>query len=641
MNLLAFASSLMDPWSTSRLRRYRTVADRVVARSEELARLDDDELKELCSRIGWEARTGTPLRRLLPEAFALVREASQRVLGMKHFPVQIMGGIALFEGRIAEMQTGEGKTLTAALPTLLHALAGKGSHVVTTNDYLARRDAELLGPVYERLGLTVGRVCAESTPDERREAYAQDITYGTAQEIGFDFLRDRLEQPPGLLSMLDMSDPLNRGASVQRGHHFVLIDEADSILLDEARTPLIIGLEEPNDPSTVHLFRWCRRTIRDLKRDVDFTYEPEHRRIQLTHAGCRNVLLWSKSTLLGSVDTERIYQHIEHALTAEFGFQRDRDYVVVKDVVQIVDESTGRIMEGRKWQQGLHQSIEAKERLPITAATGEAARVTLQSFFRLYTHVAGMTGTARPARRELKHVYGRRVIVIPTNKPCIREGLPPRVFATIEAKRNAVVDEIARRHAKGQPILVGTPSVAASEALGTLLKKRQLPHQILNAYLHAQEAELMSRAGEVSLITIATNMAGRGTDIRLAEPAKKLGGLHVIATEMHSSARIDRQLVGRAARQGDPGSYQYFLSLEDELFHCLTPDQLARRRRGARPDNNGELAARTWMPFFRRTQRFLEKLHAKARRDLLRQEKQRAVAYRQMGLDPCLELTEN
>jgi preprotein translocase subunit SecA len=631
----------MNPWSSTRLGRYRAVADRIVSRSDGMTGLEDEALTELGRRIAWEARTGTPLRRLLPEAFALVREVSRRVLRMAHFPVQLMGGMALFEGRIAEMQTGEGKTLTAALPTFLHALVGKGCHVVTTNDYLARRDAELLGPVYEKLGLTVGRVCADSTPEERREAYGRDITYGTAQEIGFDFLRDRLQQPPGLLSMLDLSDPLTRGEMVQRGHHFVLIDEADSILLDEARTPLIIGLEEANDPSTVYLYRWCRRTIRDLKRDVDFTFEPEHRRVELTHAGCRNVLLWSKSTLLSSVDTERIYQHIEHALTAELGFRRDRDYVVVKDEVQIVDESTGRIMEGRKWQQGLHQSIEAKERLPITAATGEAARITLQSFFRLYRHVAGMTGTARSARRELKHVYGRRVTVIPTHRPCIRKGFPPRIFATMEAKRNAIVDEIERRHATGQPILVGTPSVAASEALGALLKTRRLPHQILNAYLHEKEAEMMSRAGEVGLITIATNMAGRGTDIRLADAAKPLGGLHVIATEMHSSARIDRQLIGRAARLGDPGSYQFFLSLEDELFHCLTPEQLSRRRRGARPANGGELAARTWMPLFHRTQRFLEKLHAKSRRDLLRQEKQRAISYRQMGLDPCLELTEN
>ena len=626
----------------TRLQRYRGTADRVIRRSEELTCLGEDELTVLARKIGWEARTGTPLHRLLPEAFALVRETSRRVLGMPHFPVQLMGGTALFEGRIAEMQTGEGKTLTATLPAFLHALAGLGCHVITTNDYLARRDVELMGPVFERLGLTVGRVCAESTPDQRREAYASDITYGTAQEIGFDFLRDRLQQPPGLLSMIDSTDPLSQSAStVQRGHHFALIDEADSILIDEARTPLIIGLELPNDPATVHLFRWSCRTIAKLQREVDYTYEPEHRRVKLTRPGCRNVLLLSKSSLLASVDTERIYEHIEQALTAKLGFRRDRDYVIVKDEVQIVDESTGRIMDGRKWQGGLHQSIEAKERLPISAATGEAARVTLQSFFRLYTHVAGMTGTGSPARRELKHVYGRRVTVIPTHRPCIRRGLASRVFATMEAKRIAVIDEIERRHATGQPLLVGTPSVAASEALGAMLKSRGLRHEILNAYLHEQEAELISRAGESGAITIATNMAGRGTDIKLAEATRSLGGLHVIATEMHSSARIDRQLIGRAARQGDPGSFQFFLSLEDELFHCLTRETMVRYRRRAGTGDNGELSARTWLPLFRRTQQFLEKQFARQRRDLLRQEKQRNLSYRQMGLDPCLELTEN
>jgi preprotein translocase subunit SecA len=401
-------------------------------------------------------------------------------------------------------------------------------------------------------------------------------------------------------------------------------------------------MEEPNDPATVHLYRWCRKTLGGLKRDVDFTYEPEHRQAKLTQSGCRNVLLLSKSTLMGSIDTERIYQHVEHAVTAELGFQRDRDYVVVKDQVQIVDESTGRIMDGRKWQQGLHQSIEAKERLPITAATGEAARVTLQRFFRLYTHVAGMTGTALSARRELKHVYGLRVVVIPTHRPCLRQGLPTRIFATLEAKQNAVADEIVRRHATGQPILVGTPSVAASEALGLLLAKRQLPHQILNAHQHEKEAELTRHAGDVGQITIATNMAGRGTDIHLGDQVRKnLGGLHVIATEMHSSARIDRQLIGRAARQGDPGSFQFFLSLGDELFHCLPPDLMSRKRLQAKHHAGGELPVRTWLPFFRKTQRYLEKLHTSQRRDLLRQENQRALAYRQMGLDPCLELTEN
>lgn len=640
MNLQTLFASLFQPLSNGRLGYYRSVAHRVIARSQELEDEPDEGLATLASKIRWQARTGTSLRTLLPEAFALVRETARRLMGKPHFPVQLMGGIALFEGRIIEMQTGEGKTLTATAPAFLHALSGLGCHVITSNDYLASRDVELMGPIYERLGLTVGCVCAESTPEERRSAYSRDITYGTAQEFGFDFLRDRLEQPPWFLSATTSDSLPGADSTLQRGHHFALIDEADSILLDEARTPLIIGLEEPNSPATVYLFRWCRRTIAKLQRDIDFTYEPEHRRAELTDAGCRKVLLLSKSTLLASISTEKIYEHVEHALTAEFGFEKELDYVVVKDTVHIVDESTGRVMEGRKWQRGLHQSIEAKERLPITAATGEAARITLQNYFRQYTHVGGMTGTAWPARSELKKVYSRRVTVIPTHRPCIRKGLPPRIFATMAAKREAIANEVTRRHVAGQPLLIGTPSVAASQALSEILKSRRIRHQVLNAYHHEHEAELISHAGELKTITIATNMAGRGTDIRIEADACERGGLHVIATEMHSSARIDRQLIGRAGRQGDPGSYQFFLSLEDELFQCLPPGQLARYRRNARPDVKGEVAAMTWLPLFRRTQRLQEVLHMRHRRSLLRQEKQRDLGYRQMGLDPCLELME-
>jgi len=637
MNLLALVSCLQS----SPLRRFRITADRITARSDAMVGLTDDELTNLARKTGWQARTGVSLRRLLPEAFALVREATRRTMGIAHHPVQIMGGIALFEGRIAEMQTGEGKTLTAALPTFLHALAGQGSHVITSNDYLARRDCKLLAPVFKRLGLTVGRVSADTTIDDRREAYACDVTYGTAQEIGFDFLRDRLQRPPGMLANEDSYDPLFKGReAVQRGHHFALIDEADSILLDEARTPLIIGLEQANNPATVYLYRWSRRAMRHLIRDEDYIFDPEQRHVELTRTGCRNVLLRSKSTLLATVDTERIYEHVENALTAELGYEIERDYVVVDNTVQIVDESTGRIMDGRKWQQGLHQSIEAKEGLPITAATGEAARVTLQSFFRLYRHVAGMTGTASSAKRELRKVYGRKVLVIPTHRPCIRQGLPTRVFSTMDDKRVAITEEVIRRHATGQPVLIGTPSVAASAALHMLLNYARVPHQVLNAYYHQQEAELMSHAGDVGMVTIATNMAGRGTDIHIGPAARELGGLHVIATEMHSSSRIDRQLIGRAARQGDPGSFQFFLSLEDELFSCLAPAVLARRQRLAHPDEQGEISADAWLPFFKKTQRGLERLHERLRRDLLRQEKGRSVTYRQMGLDPCLELTE-
>lgn len=619
--------------------KIRGLANRIIARSGELATAADSELTIAARRMHWEAQTGVSSKTLLLEAFALVRETSRRVLGMAHFPVQVMGGIVLQAGHIAEMQTGEGKTLTAVLPIFLQSLAGLGCHVVTSNDYLAERDVTLLRPLYERLGLTVGLVVAKSTPGERRDAYASDITYGTAQEMGFDFLRDRMQQPAGSWST-DGESLGTESRAVQRGHHFVLIDEVDSILVDEGKTPLVIGMVTPNDAATVSLYRWSRRSIPDLVRERDFSYEPQHRRAQLTAAGCRKVLLQPKTTLLESINSERFFGAVENALTAELGFQRDRDYLVAKGEVRIVDGSTGRVMEGRKWEQGLHQSIEAKEYLPISPATGEAARLTMQSYFRLYTQVAGMSGTARPARQEFKQVYKRRVIVIPTHRRCLRRKLATRIFATIESKRLAIVDEIAIRHATGQPLLIGTPSVAASVALGDLLAVRNLPFLLLNANEHERESELIRLAGEVGQITIATNMAGRGTDIQVGEDVQLLGGLHVISTEMHMSSRIDQQFIGRTARQGDVGSYQFFLSLEDELLLCLEPEVLSSQRRRARPDLHGEICVDSWLPFYQRTQRFLERLHAKQRHALLKQEKQRVTTYRRMGLDPFLELTE-
>jgi preprotein translocase subunit SecA len=376
-----------------------------------------------------------------------------------------------------------------------------------------------------------------------------------------------------------------------------------------------------------------------LASGVDFVYEPDRRSVYLTDAGCRKVLLMAKPSLLDSIDSERIYKHVEQALVARLGFHRDRDYVVVDDEVAIVDESTGRVMEGRKWQDGLHQAVEAKELLPITAATGQAARITVQSLFREYNHLAGMTGTAVQARRELKKTYQLKVTPIPTHRPCIRRGLPPRIFASMQAKRNAVAAEIEALHLSQRAVLVGTPSVDASEALSALLHERDIPHQVLNARYHEQEAEIVKLAGQPGKVTIATNMAGRGTDIILHDTVRDRGGLHVIATEMHSSARIDRQLVGRAARQGDPGSFRFFLSLEDELLRCLKAQVRERAVQRATPDASGELPP-TWLAFFKKTQRLLEKLHGKNRRDLLRQEKQRLQTYERMGLDPYLDLTE-
>jgi len=621
------------------------MADDIIQRSDRLTTLSDEELLAMARKVRWDARAGIPLDQLLPEAYALVRESAARTLNMRHFPVQIMGAIAMFEGHIAEMQTGEGKTLTATMPAFLRALPGQGCHVVTVNDYLAGRDCKIMGPVYETLGLTVGKILEKMEADERRQNYAADITYGTSKEMGFDFLRDRLRkgatQEDGTPTVRRFLRTLEGSEEpVQRGHHFALIDEADSILIDEARTPLIIGLTQPNDPSTVNLFRWSNRAAHQLQPRTDYVYEPERRNAWLTDAGCRKLVLMSKPSLLSSIDTERIYSQVEKALTAKHAFERDRDYVIVDNKVVIVDEGTGRVMDGRKWQDGLHQAIEAKEMVPITAATGEAARITVQSFFRQYTHLAGMTGTALQAASELRRTYRLKVTRIPTNRPCIRYGMPPRFFTTQDAKRNAIVDTIQELRAAGRSILVGTPSVEASEALGLLLKDRLIPHLILNARYHEQEAEIVADAGHAGHVTIATNMAGRGTDILLEDEVRRGGGLHVIATEMHSSKRIDRQLVGRSARQGDPGSFQFFLSLEDELLRCREPKEVARKRRVALPDRYGELG-RTWLRYFRRVQNFLERMHQRQRKHLLKQERHRLEQYENMGLDPYLELTES
>ena len=632
--LLHYGKSGFRP-NAGRLSRWRVITAEILQLVEQLRNLGPNELVTRGRDIRWRAKAGIPLAKLMPEAYALVIEASRRTTGMVHYPVQIMGAIGLFEGGIAEMQTGEGKTLTATLPTYLYALHGLGCHVITVNDYLAQRDAEKMGPIYRLLDLTVGCVQTQMTPPQRKQAYGNDITYGTAKEFGFDFLRDRLrrggparEQQARLVSETDVSDE----GIVQRGNHFALIDEA--------RTPLIIALTQPNDSATTNLYRWSDRATQNLALGVDFLYEPDKRQAFLTDAGCRKVLLMGKPSLLDSIDTERIYKQVEQSLIARNGFKKDRDYVIAenKEIV-IVDESTGRMMEGRRWQEGLHQAIEAKEMVPITASTGQAARITVQSYFREYKHLAGMTGTAYQVRRELNRVYGLKVTVIPTHRVCLREALQPKLYKHLAQKMQAVADDILEMWSHGRSILVGTPSVEKSEMLGAVLKERGIPHTILNAKYHAQEAEIVSQAGQPNRVTIATNMAGRGTDILLHDEVRAAGGLHVIATELHSSKRIDRQLVGRSARQGDPGTYRFYLSLEDELLRCLS----ARKRRSilnrATTNAQGELAP-AWMNFFNRTQRYLERLHAKQRKDVLKREQYRTEYSNKMGLDPFLELTD-
>jgi len=628
----------------ARVSHWRNIAKRIVTLSESFANYSDAELLASANDVRWRAKSGTSLRALMPEAYALVRESARRVIGQQHYLAQIIGGIGLFEGGLAEMQTGEGKTLTATLPSFLRALPGRGCHVVTVNDYLANRDCEMMEPVYAALGLSVGCVVSASEPDERRRSYWKDITYATSREIGFDFLRDRLKVGSKLdethRSFVFHHDDMSSEGPVQRGHYFALVDEADSVLIDDAVTPLIIGLARESTPAIEALLNWSRDLVPQLVIEVDFLFDPAKRTVELTNAGTRKVVLADKPPLLSSFDTEKLYTHVEQAIRARLAYEKGRDYVITKkQEIAIVDESTGRTLDGRKWQMGLHQAIESKETVPITEETGEAARITVQTFFRRYENIAGMTGTGIQAAREFQHTYGLVVTIIPTHRPCIRQGLPPRIFATQEAKRSALVPEIERLHNSGRAILIGTPSVEASEVLGKALNAVGVDCQILNAHFHEVEAQIVAQAGQPQRVTIATNMAGRGTDIHLHDDVRANGGLHVIATEMHTNRRIDRQLVGRAARQGDPGSFQFWLSLEDELFRYLSQDRIEKIRGRTNPDRNGELSL-SWLQTFRRTQRTIESRERKYRKQLLKQEKSREKMCRAMGLDVYLELAE-
>ncbi len=605
--------------------------------------MSDAELTRRAQELRWRARSGIPLARLLPEAYALVREAARRTLRKQHYVVQIMGGIALFEGGLAEMQTGEGKTLTATLPVFLRALVGRGCHVITVNDYLAQRDAHELRPLYGLLGLTVGCIQSDDTPEQRRAAYRADITYTTGREVGFDFLRDRLKQTIGVdesesATVFDSElQPAETG--VQRGLYFALIDEADSVLIDDAGTPMIIAMEDSMTKSARDLYAWSRQTALRLAPREDYFFDWTHRTAELTNGGCRKLLIRPKPTTLNAVDAEKLYHHVEQALRAELGFLRGRDYVVKEGEVSIVDESTGRVLEGRKWQDGLHQAVEMKEEVTLSAETGDAARITVQTFFRRYEHLAGMSGTAIAAAQEFRRTYRLHVTAIPTHRRARRIQRSPRIFPTLEAKYAALGQEIQRLQTAGHAVLVGTPSVQASERLGQMLTELQVSHRILNALQHAVEAEIVADAGQPHRVTIATNMAGRGTDILLHDEVRRQGGLHVLATEIHSSRRIDRQLIGRCARQGDPGVYQFWLSLEDELFHDVPAALHHEWRLAAVPNARGELPRR-WFHVFRRVQRQIESRQRRQRRQLLRQDQEREKTWRAMGLDPYLELTE-
>ncbi len=524
---------------------------------EKMEALSDDELKAQTGKFKEILANGGTLEEILPEAFATVREASKRVLKMRPFDVQIMGGIVLFESKIAEMKTGEGKTLTATFPMYLHGLTGKGAHLVTVNDYLATRDAHDMGELYKWLGLSVGCIKADISDEERKEAYSCDITYGTNNEFAFDYLRDNMK-----FSLEDY---------VQREHNFCIVDEVDSILIDEARTPLLIsGPSEGNS----NLYQIANQVVPRLAKETHFTVDEKGHSAMLTDDGVIEVQKMMNIDNLFSMENTSLVHHLNQALRAHHLFHRDTNYVVKDGSVVIVDEFTGRLKEGSRWSDGLHQAIEAKEGVGIKQENQTLASITFQNYFRLYKSLAGMTGTADTEAEEFKKIYDLDVVVIPTNLPMVRDDQADVIYKNSVAKYKAVANLIEDLYRKGQPVLVGTITIEHSEEIAKVLKKRKIPHEILNAKNHAREAEIIKNAGQLKAVTIATNMAGRGTDIKPSKEALELGGLFILGTERHESRRIDNQLRGRSGRQGDPGVSKFFLSLEDDLMRIFGSNRI-------------------------------------------------------------------
>jgi preprotein translocase subunit SecA len=553
---MAFLKTLFDG-NERDIARLRRTSERVNALEPETAALSNDELRAKTDEFRARLAEGELLDAMLPEVFAVVREAGKRTLGMRHFDVQIMGGQVLFEGRIAEMKTGEGKTLVATLPIYARALEGRGVHLVTANDYLARRDAEWMGQIYQFLGLTVGIIQHGLEPAERRAQYACDVTYVTNNEVGFDYLRDNMAW-----QVEDL---------VQRGLYFALVDEVDSILIDEARTPLIIS--GPSQEST-ELYEKFAQIVPRLKKGEDYTVDEKAHAVPITEAGVAKVeKMLGVSNLYDQRNIELAHQ-LNAALKAWNLFHRDQQYIVKDGEVIIVDEFTGRLMHGRRYSDGIHQGIEAKEGIKVRGEDQTLATITFQNLFRLYDHLAGMTGTAKTEEREFRDIYGLDVVVVPTNRPMVRKDNPDIVYKSEKAKFDAVVDEIIAEHQKGRPVLVGTRSIEKSELLAAMLRRKGVECNVLNAKFHEQEAEIIKDAGQDGQVTIATNMAGRGTDIKLGDGVVSHGGLHIIGTERHESRRIDNQLRGRSGRQGDPGSSRFYISLEDEVMRLFGGERL-------------------------------------------------------------------
>ena len=686
---MGLMDKIFGTYSERELKRIYPIRDKVLSLEEQYSKMSDKELKDMTPKLKERLANGETLDDILPDAFATCREAAWRVLGMKHFPVQIIGGIVLHQGRIAEMKTGEGKTLVATLPVYLNALTGKGVHVVTVNDYLAKRDSEEMGKVYRWLGLKVGLVIHDIEPAQRQEAYKADITYGTNNEFGFDYLRDNMQ--------------IYKENRVQRGHYYAVVDEVDSILIDEARTPLIISGR--GDKST-DLYKIADRFARSLRMykvkelddkeehddvvDADYIVDEKAKTATLTKAGVKKAEEFFGLENLMDMENSTIQHHINQAIKAHGTMHRDINYVVKDGEVMIVDEFTGRIMNGRRYSEGLHQAIEAKEGVEVKRESKTLATITYQNLFRMYEKLSGMTGTAMTEEQEFREIYGMDVIEIPTNKPVIRKDLPDVVYKTENGKFNAVVEQVKECHEKGQPVLVGTVSIETSERLSNLLKRHGIKHQVLNAKYHEKEAEIVAQAGQYGAVTIATNMAGRGTDIMLggnaeflaknqmrkegyyeeliveatgfgdtdneeiiearkrftelskefkeklrpeADKVREAGGLFIVGTERHESRRIDNQLRGRSGRQGDPGCSRFYLSLEDDLMRLFGGDRITNMMDSLKIDENMPIENRILTSTIENAQSKIEGRNCGIRKNVLQfddvMNKQREIIYAQ------------
>lgn len=582
------------------LKRFDKLADEIISLEDSMANLKDEDFKNKTNEFKERLSKGETLDDILVQAFALAREACYRGIGEKPFKVQIIGGLAIHYGNIAEMKTGEGKTLTTVLPAYVNALTGKGVHVVTTNEYLSDRNANWMKPIYDLLGVSVGVNLRDMTPKEKQDVYNCDITYSTNNEIGFDYLRDNMV--------------VNKEDRVQRPLNYCIIDEVDSILIDEARTPLIISGGKANSNS---LYIEANRAVKNLKEDEDYTVDLKTKSVSLTEDGSKKIEKILNVKNLYDIDNAGLVHHLNQALKANYAFAKDVDYVVSDGQVIIVDQFTGRLMQGRQYSDGLHQAIEAKEGVTINVETKTMATITFQNLFRMYNKLSGMTGTAKTEEEEFRNIYNMYVICIPTNKPVIREDLADLVYATEKGKYKAIINTVKEIHSKGQPILIGTISVESNEHLSGLLKKAGLPHEVLNAKNHEREAEIIAKAGEKGAITLATNMAGRGTDIKLGEGVKELGGLCVIGTERHESRRIDNQLRGRAGRQGDPGMSQFFVSFEDDLMRRFGTDRIKMMLQSLGVDDDMAIRSKTLTKSIETAQKRVEGNNYDIRKSLL------------------------